>query len=411
MHRLTATSKGPFRRRWRFRLVLIPVVLVALISSVAIMSPRIIAVYQLYWGHESIKALFHDELGFSDAVSESIAVVFAFFYALSWVPLLAWLFRAMFWRYDWKQQTAAFIAWVTIYGHAPLARALLGGQVCFNQSTGKAIKWYVLRRDGQIEWFDSSGYDPALGDEKKPVTAKICQIIANYQRGKFPTPIRASINTNPPKKLLGDRGEPIIWYHQQPDGFIQMFDAPGFYPGTTELLLPLTDVEEVRSQEREASERFVEKRERERLPEVYESCARVPKNVARLIVIPASVIGAASPPPASLMQFEGPYDLGSTKVGTLQAMSFGVDKVGNKIKVTMPTFTWNTRPSPAFSSYTTVGMSVFDIPANELASFKLEFSDSILENGQIVHSNMLSLPLRKRPVPGKCLMVSFVKSQ
>ena len=88
MDKLAALLGSASSRKWVWVLgcAFAVVVLIALTVGV----PRIVAVYELYWGKDNIQRLFYEDLGLSEAWSSFIAVVGSFFYALAWVPLSLW---------------------------------------------------------------------------------------------------------------------------------------------------------------------------------------------------------------------------------------------------------------------------------------------------------------------------------
>jgi hypothetical protein len=118
-----------------------------------------------------------------------------------------------------------------------LAHALLGADVCFNQRTGEPLRWYVVRRDGEVQLFDSGGFDPILGAEKRPVTPEICEFFSKQKNGTRSKWITGYL---PSVKLIGSQGETRVWYHNGSDDTIELFDGPGFDPITRESLAPVT---------------------------------------------------------------------------------------------------------------------------------------------------------------------------
>lgn len=227
--------------------------LLVMLAAVALLiflyfAPRAFAIYQLYWSQSGIRSLLHDELGFSEAWSSFIAVVFSFFYALAWIPLIGWTVHILGWNFNWKQFGLAFVCWIVAYGHSPLAHAVLGQDICFNQRTGHPLKWYVIRSNGEVQLFDSGGYDPQLGQEKLPVTSEICSIHQNQLRGVTTKRILGNLSD---VKLVGSRSETRVWFYETTEGTIELFDSPGFHPKTHALLTPVQA-----SNEREIKERI-----------------------------------------------------------------------------------------------------------------------------------------------------------
>lgn len=263
------TSGSSEARRWAIPAV-IAILLVLLFLVFAL--PRLIGVYQLYYGSGSIERLLHDELGFSRSWSSFLGVVAGFIYALVWVPLGLWTYRLVVWRFNGKQLAIAFICWVAAYGHAPLLHATLGSSACFNQRTGEPMKWYVQAPNGQIILFDSAGYDSLTRAEKKPVTPEVCAAYANQAANLKPQRLSGDIS----KFEFFDpvTGRPRIWYHRMADNTIELFSSGGFHPVTSAPLLPVTreivvevlrDADRIAAQERQQRQRLeLERTERER---------------------------------------------------------------------------------------------------------------------------------------------------
>jgi hypothetical protein len=118
-----------------------------------------------------------------------------------------------------------------------LAHALLGSDVCFNQKTGVPLKWYVQAPNGEITLFDSGGYDTA-GAQKLPVTSDICKAFARQVAKVAPQRIGGSVRDL--QFFDPNTGRPRVWYYKSTKGTYELFDAPGFNPGTSEPLLPVS---------------------------------------------------------------------------------------------------------------------------------------------------------------------------
>jgi len=184
--------------QWYKVLLLLAGILLAIVIVSRVL-PGLYGLYELYWGQSSIKNLFYDDLGFSEAWSSFFAIAFSFFYALVWFPLTAWTARVLIWKFNSRQLAIAFACWIVAYGHAPLAQALLGGDVCFNQSTGKPLKWYAIR-NGEVVLFDTGGYDPLSGDKKLPATPDICRTFQKQHAGSQAGPTSQASNAGSPKQ-------------------------------------------------------------------------------------------------------------------------------------------------------------------------------------------------------------------
>jgi hypothetical protein len=200
--------------------------------------PSIIALYQLYWSGEGIRKLFYEDLGFSEAWTSFIAVVFSFVYALAWVPLTLWSYRLLAWHFDQRQLMIAFASWVFIYGHAPLLHALFGRDTCFNQRTGEPMKWYTEAADGTIVLYDSGGYDSTTGEQKKQASLAICTAYEKQRNNERPRRITADATTL--EFFDPITGRPRVWYAKNPDGTYTLYDRRGFDPATSQVLQPIT---------------------------------------------------------------------------------------------------------------------------------------------------------------------------
>jgi hypothetical protein len=209
-----------------------------LILLLVMVAPGSMALYETYWGKESIRGLFYEDLGFSYSWSSFIAIVGSFFYGLAWVPLIAWTARVLFWRFNTRQLVTAFACWVLVYGHVPLLEAFLGSDNCFNQRTGVALKWYVEDPNGQITLFDSAGFDTVTRAEKQPVTPDVCRAFVQQKNKEQPRRITASAKEI--EFFDPNNGRPKVWYSKDSDGSYALYDRSGFDPVTSDPLQPVT---------------------------------------------------------------------------------------------------------------------------------------------------------------------------
>jgi hypothetical protein len=106
----------------------------------------------------------------------------------------------------------------------------------FFDTSGKAVKCYVLTRDGKVTYGERAGIDPATGRLCRPITAEMLERLQQYADGKRPQ----LINATDPVFFDPRTGEPIVWYFKAKDGTIQLFDLMGFHPDTGDELLPVT---------------------------------------------------------------------------------------------------------------------------------------------------------------------------
>ncbi len=211
---------------------------VALIILLVLVAPGSMALYETYWGKESIRGLFYEDLGFSYSWSSFIAIVGSFFYGLAWVPQTAWTFRVLIWRFNTRQLATAFGCWVLVYGHVPLLEALLGSDNCFNQRTGVALKWYVEDPNGQVTLFDSAGFDTVTRAEKQPVTPDVCRAFALQKNKEQPRRITAGLKDV--EFFDPNNGRAKVWYSKAADGSFALYDRSGFDPVTSDPLHPVT---------------------------------------------------------------------------------------------------------------------------------------------------------------------------
>lgn len=205
--------------------------------------------------------------------AEFIGIVWSFIYSAAWAPLMLWTLRASFWKFNLRNVALGLIGAVVIYGHMPLAHALLGAEACVNQRTGQPIKWYFVDFHGEIVLRDSPGFESTTGAARRPATAQICRIKQLQAAGIKPHAITADPRE---VKFFDDiTGQPRVWYHQVAGGRIDLFDAEGVDPAVGEPLQPVTRAiaKEARDQATAAqaaaqrAEQFKAKRERERAAE------------------------------------------------------------------------------------------------------------------------------------------------
>ncbi len=225
MQVLDSVKKIGQRHRTLLTAALLAAGILLALALALLLLPGLYGVYQLYWGQDGIKSLFYNDLGFSEAWSSLFAVTFAFFYALVWVPLAWWTVRVLVYRFNSRQLMIAFLCWIVVYGHAPLAHALLGTNICFNQSTGAPLKWYVMR-DDRIVLFDTAGYDPLSGDPKLPVTPDICRA---YQKQLSGQPKNSSAADPPAIPPVGPNPTQATGTPESPSGTQRSSNGNWYY--------------------------------------------------------------------------------------------------------------------------------------------------------------------------------------
>ena len=104
----------------------------------------------------------------------------------------------------------------------------------FFERSGRATKCYVITRDA-VHYGERPGIDPATGRECRSVTPEIVERLNAYAAGKRPERIIGQ----PPTFFSLRTGEPIIWYHKNNDGIIELFSLMGFHPDTGDELLTI----------------------------------------------------------------------------------------------------------------------------------------------------------------------------
>lgn len=282
----------------------------ALTIVVVLFSRRLVAAYYLFWGRDTIEAIFYEGLGFSQTLSSFLGVVFSFFYALAWIPLLGWIYRLLIWKYNARQFGSAFACFVFVYGLAPIAKLTLlsmgGVDPCFNQRTGEPLKWYITKADGTVILYDSGGFDPSTGLEKRPVTTQVCKIFEQQRNG-----VRAKQITGEVKTIQffdPVSGEPRVWYHRSPLGKFDLFDREGFHPTTGELLVPVT-----RELAIDLTSKAEFQRSKSEIPTILRGCDKVPQNMARIVVIPTSVDAPTAKENSFRLRFTGAITDGAKK--------------------------------------------------------------------------------------------------
>ena len=116
-------------------------------------------------------------------------------------------------------------------------RAYFGPVACFDEHTGRPIKWFVIDPRGQVILYDSPGSNRS-GVARRPVTADICRIQQAQTQGVRP---REIVDDPQTVKFFDDvTGEPRVWYAMRPDGHIDLFDAEGTHPEFGEQLAPIS---------------------------------------------------------------------------------------------------------------------------------------------------------------------------
>jgi len=99
----------------------------------------------------------------------------------------------------------------------------------FSFSSGEAIRYYAMTPEG-IKYYDHAGFDPVYGIKLKPVDKTIA-------RSGALSPKQISAPSNFFDITTGD---PTVWYYENNDGSIELFNQPGFHPLYAQELKPIT---------------------------------------------------------------------------------------------------------------------------------------------------------------------------
>jgi hypothetical protein len=138
----------------------------------------------------------------------------------------------------------------------------------FDPNSENPTKCYIVTRD-DIQYGEKPGIDPATGRECRPVTADVIERIGAYKGGDRPK----RIESGDPTFFSLRTGEPIVWFHKNKDGEIELFDLMGFDPETGDELMPIS--KQVVSVWREQEKRRKEDESRRR----QEAARRAPQVV------------------------------------------------------------------------------------------------------------------------------------
>ena len=196
--------------------------------------------FALNYSYDGLKSLIYDDLGVtSDALAEFLARAGSFIMAVIWLPTAVYAFKVTnpFRKLRLDVFLIAFVLWMVTYGTSPLLRAMYGGNVCFSQTSGKALKWYTFKPDGMVVLRDSGGFEPN-GTQRKKATAEICRIEASQREGILPH----KVTGNPEDIAFFNTlsGAPLIWTATDENGRITLYDAMGVDPHTGDPLDEIT---------------------------------------------------------------------------------------------------------------------------------------------------------------------------
>ncbi len=111
-----------------------------------------------------------------------------------------------------------------------------GTQNQFFDRSGRAIKCYILSRDGVVRYMERAGIDPVTGRQCQDVTPELLERLQEYARGRRPE----LVLEDEPVFFDQRTGEPIIWFWRAKSGDIELFNLMGFHPESGEELRPIT---------------------------------------------------------------------------------------------------------------------------------------------------------------------------
>lgn len=178
-----------------------------------------------FWNFWGFRSLFHDSFGWGSSWAAVVALPIAFVYVIALPIALRWLLLG-------RKPLRALIAVMLIYGSTPLLHGLLDAN--FNQQSGKAQKYYIVKPNGDIATSDSEGFDGDLGIPKRLLTPDVARIIRRQELGLHARPVTGDVRTLAFFDTI--TGKPRVWYSRRPDGGYDLFDAEGFAPGSGVLL-------------------------------------------------------------------------------------------------------------------------------------------------------------------------------
>jgi hypothetical protein len=123
---------------------------------------------------------------------------------------------------------------------------------------GKPVKWYCRApTTGEMHFFDEPGFCRVHGTKLKEVTP---EIISDH------IPKAVEYSEDDTFVAFDPRdGAPRLWYTENPESSIELFDAPGVHPRTGKKLLPITPAVVQRLAERSALAKTEEERKRLRV--------------------------------------------------------------------------------------------------------------------------------------------------
>jgi uncharacterized membrane protein len=226
-----------------------------LLLAAILLTPRLLGAYWLYWGTESFKQLFFEDIGFSESWASTLALPFALAYAFAMLHLVGMSTWRLFSRkLNGTQFAVWFACYIFVFACPQIIRAVastIQNQIACFDKAGEPIRWYTQDSEGRVLLYNAPGHDN-YGAKKQPVTRSICELYQKQQTGDRPKRIVAD-----PRKI--EYFDPVtqaprVWYHKRANSF-SLFDAAGFDPIAGARLLPVTPeiVEEILSEAAKAA--------------------------------------------------------------------------------------------------------------------------------------------------------------
>jgi TPR repeat protein len=188
----------------------------------------------LLWIFDKI-FLFFMARSFADEIAEAFDLNRHLAKAITWLVFAAGLIliRYIFSFSKLKRRAALAGLLALLIGHSLVLWR--GTSDDLTNRDGKAIKCYVITRDGVI-YREQPGFDPSTGRECRPVTPELVERLREYERGNRPT----RIETPHPEFFDRGTGRPIVWLYKNKINEIELFNLMGFHPETGDELEPVS---------------------------------------------------------------------------------------------------------------------------------------------------------------------------
>jgi TPR repeat protein len=205
-----------------------------LLRLIVAVSALVAASLVLLWIFDKI-FLFFMARSFADEIAEAFDLNRHLAKAITWLVFAAGLIliRYIFSFSKLKRRAALAGLLALLIGHSLVLWR--GTSDDLTNRDGKAIKCYVITRDGVI-YREQPGFDPSTGRECRPVTPELVERLREYERGNRPT----RIETPNPEFFDRGTGRPIVWFYKNKTNEIELFNLMGFHPETGDELEPVS---------------------------------------------------------------------------------------------------------------------------------------------------------------------------